>query len=234
MSKWIAVLVILLLAMPSCSKKQIREEAPEEPTPTPSATQEIAQKGREVKPKSEITLKKEARKITESTDAQKPDASPNFLALRSGKRTLPDDFKIGALQDILEGSRNQLEITSVAQKFLKALCSGKIEEQSLLPTKRKELSRFLSYYIEQDMIPRRFRIGRLTIQDETDLNNEVWMNVRLFGMIGVAEGELYLYKNEGKWYISDIQIGFELLNRTYTREDEKFMPSYSGWKLEGN
>jgi hypothetical protein len=59
-----------------------------------------------------------------------------------------------------------------------------------------------------------------------------WMNIRLFGSPGVAEGELYLTESEGKWYVSDIQVGFPFLGEAYERDTEKFIPSVYGWRLQ--
>ncbi len=188
-----------------------------------------------IKPKREITLTKEETKAGETAGVQKTEEIKDLLLLITERRTLPEDFKIGRLQDILEGSRDQKGIISAAQKFLEALAKGKIEEDSLLQSKRERISHSLSYFIEQKILLKSYRLGHVSLQEEetsdgSGIGNSASMNIRLFGEVGVSEGELYFSRHDMKWYIEDILISLELLSQSYSRQEEKFIPSPYNWR----
>jgi len=113
--------------------------------------------------------------------------------------------------------------------FLDGLAAGRLEEEVLLPEDRQELARSLEYYLDLGLRPKRFRLGTVYFDRPAEA---AWLNIRLFGAPGVAEGELYLAASGGRWYVSDIQTGFALLAEPYVGRTEKYIPSAYGWRLQ--
>ncbi len=220
----IIFLLIPVLFFTSCSRRQ--ETAPGK------SGQEVAVRNEgQLKLKPEITLEKEDKKVTGRAEIEERQGTPQILLpMRSTGRLMPEDFKIGPLQDELDSKKNQLEIASTANEFLLKLKSGTVDTNALLEAKRKELAHSLSYHVERKNLPKKFRTGSISIKNEPDEVQIAWMNVRLFGEIGVTEGEIYFSRQAGKWYISNIQIAFELLSNTYQKPEEIFMPSIYGWR----
>ena len=210
-------MLLVVLAVSSCGRSKAA-------TPDESPASE-----KQVGPKKEITLRKE-----ESTPELPPPrvgTAQNLLPLESSTH-IPEDFKIGSLQDTMESDRDLMLISERVMGFLNSLKSAELVKEHLLPSKREELSRFLNFYLEQDLYPQDFRIGTATISERAGLRS-ARLNVRLFGSIGVTEGELYLSIEDQKWYISDIQVGFELLRQPYSPSKERFVPSEYSWTLSG-
>ena len=200
MSKWIGVFLILFLSISSCARKEEQNSIEQNSLEHASAgASESSKEKTDVKSNKAITLKKDAERKQSTHES----SSPDFLPIHSNT-ILPDDFKIGALQDIQDEIGDEQKIISAVRSFLELLCSGEINSEYLIPVKKEELSRFLNHHIKQNLIIRSFRIGIITIQENT-----AWMNIRLFSDIGITEGELYLSYDNRKWYISDIQIAFE-------------------------
>lgn len=227
--------MILLLALSFCTRK--RESAPED-SPAKTST---GQRNTQIKPKREITLTKEESKDQTSTEIHKTGETHFMLPLPQEKRTLPEDFKIGALEDILAGSKDRQELISVVHRFFNSLAQGRIDSDSILRADRERICRSLAYYVERNIVPETYRLGRIAMPEEAGNSadridgdyspqDEARLNIRLFGKDGVSEGELYLAKADGRWYIADIQISFELLNRAYVRQEEEFVPSLYGWR----
>jgi hypothetical protein len=129
---------------------------------------------------------------------------------------------------------------SVSTRFLNALQEGTVSEESIHVDVRQELATSIRYYLERDLIPVTYRIGAITTEsyseDEGKLSlleqRTAWMNLRLFGSPGVSEGELYLERSGGRWYISDLQIDFERIGQKYVREQEEYYPSTYGWGIQ--
>ena len=102
----------------------------------------------------------------------------------------------------------------------------------LVPELREEIAGSLAFYLEQGLRPISHRLGAMSLQENETNGRTAWMKVRLFGDIGVSQGDLYLSQREGKWYVSDLQVNFPLLDRPYERNQEKFIPSEYSWRLE--
>jgi hypothetical protein len=175
----------------------------------------------------EITLKRVTDQKAESAVEINLKGKEALLYRRQGSRIIPEDFKIGPLQDSLDPG-NKKGLTLIIEQFLKSLTRGEIEEDLLIPSDRTELSRFLAYHIGRGLIPRSYRFGSINLDDPTLAR----ANVRLFSETGVSEGEIYLTKEDGLWYITDLQIAFEKLSITYQQSDQKFIPYSYGWTIQ--
>jgi hypothetical protein len=189
--------------------------------------------------KQEITLNQAAPPEQPQPAATQQSEQQKLMVLESVK-VLPEDFKIGPLADLEGNDRSTLEMITVSTRFLQALQDGVVDGESLLSEVRQELTTSIRYYLEQDLIPVNYRIGAITTESyaEGDRTQSLlepgraWMNLRLFGTPGVSEGELYLERSGGRWYVSDLQIDFERMRQEYVREQEVYYPSTYGWGIQ--
>lgn len=239
--KWWSVLpLILLLCLVACTRgrnQSSQDQPPGQPvsTPEPAADSEAG----EVSSKREITLAQAAPPEQPQLAAAQQSEQQRLLALES-LQILPEDFKIGPLADLVGVDRNTLEMVSVSARFLNALLERRVEGESLHAEVKDELTISIRYYLERNLIPVDYRIGAITTESyaEGEQNSSVshrrtaWMNLRLFGSPGVSEGELYLERSGGRWYVSDLQIDFEGMGREYVPEQEQYYPSTYGWGIQ--
>jgi hypothetical protein len=257
--KWVALPLLLLLLTAGCERRGrgTGEEAAAGPPATAEAhtaaeaSGDAGQRARsretagsrapeagEVVPSREITLQREP----ESRPEKPGGAAAQLLPLESPTR-LPEDVRIGPLTDLLTpAGAAERQIVRVANRVLEGLSAGKVIEQALLPDVRDDLGRSLQYSIDQGLIPRNFRLGAIYFEEDTAAYateggparpaGTAWLNVRLFGDPGAAEGELYLSSSGGEWYVSDLQVAFPLLAEPYERSGEKYIPSVYGWRLQ--
>jgi hypothetical protein len=162
-----------------------------------------------------------------------------LLALESVE-VLPEDFRIGPLADLVGIDRSTMEMVTVATRFLNALQTGTVDGESLHSEVREELTTSIRYYLDRELVPVNYRIGAITTESYAEgeqyspalQHRTAWMNLRLFGVPGVTEGELYLERSAGRWYISDLQIDFEQMRQNYVREQEEFYPTTYGWGIQ--
>jgi hypothetical protein len=242
---WSVFLPILLLCVVSCARAR-HDETKDQPPPQPATAPERAddrevtdRDAGEVVSKREITLNQAAPADQPQLATTQQSEQQRLLALES-VQVLPEDFKIGPLADLVGADRSTLEMITVATRFLEALQDGAVDGESLLAEVRQELTTSIRYYLEQDLIPVNYRIGAITTESYAEgdqaqsplQHRTAWMNLRLFGSPGVSEGELYLERSAGRWYVSDLQIDFERMSREYVREEEVYYPSTYGWGIQ--
>ena len=235
---WSLLLLILLLGVASCTPA--RKDQPEgRPTAEPAPENAVENAEGEVISKREITLTQVAPQQEPELAAVQQSEQQRLLTLES-VQILPEDFEIGPLADLVAVDRNILEMISVSTRFLNALQEGKIDGQSLHEAVREELTTSIRYYLDRDRIPATYRIGVITMQSSSEDEQEppsfqrrrAWMNLRLFGSPGISEGELYLERSGGRWYVSDLQIDFEAMGQEYVREQEQYYPTIYGWGIQ--
>jgi hypothetical protein len=231
-------LLLLLFCTVSCARD---EKSVDQPPPEPPAApqQTVESDNGEVVSKREITLTQAAPSEQPPPAAVQQSEQQKLLVLESVE-VLPEDFKIGLLADLVGVDRSTLEMVSVTTRFLNALQEGTVQGESLQKEMREELTNSIGYYLQRDLIPLNYRIGAITTeayaereQSSSHLQHpRAWMNIRLFGSPGVCEGELYLERSGGRWYISDLQIDFERMSQEYVREQEAYYPSTYGWGIQ--
>jgi hypothetical protein len=235
---WSLLLLILLLCIVACTRaRKDQPEARSIAEPAPEKAVESTEG--EVISKREITLTQTAPEQEPQLAAVQQSEQQKLLTLES-LPILPEDFKIGPLADLVGVDRNILEMISVSTRFLNALQDGTIDRQSLHEAVREELTTSIRYYLDRDRIPVTYRIGAITMESSSEDEQEpsalqgriAWMNVRLFGSPGVSEGELYLERSGGRWYVSDLQIDFEEMGQEYVREQEQYYPTIYGWGIQ--
>jgi hypothetical protein len=210
---WPAALLALLLL--DCAPR--KERAPEVPA------------GGAVQPKKEITL---SQQPAAARAAPIPVPVEQTLPALPSPALLPEDFDLGPLADRLGGSREERQAAAAAERFLDGLATGKVPAEDLLPELRAELSASLGYYLDQGLRPVSHRLGALTLETETGGERAAWFKVRLNGDPGSSSGELYLRLREGRWYVSDVQLGLALLGQPAARREGKFIPSQYGGRPE--
>jgi hypothetical protein len=232
------LLILLLLCVVACAR--VRKDEPEDrPAAQPAPEKALQNEEGEVLSKREITLTQAAPPKESQLAAVQQSEQQKLLALES-VQILPEDFKIGPLADLIGVDREVLEMIAVSTRFLNALLEGTVDRQSLYEGVREELTTSIRYYLDRDLIPVNYRIGVITTdsyskgkQEPSKLQHRsAWMNIRLFGSPGVSEGELYLERSGGRWYVSDLQIDFEEMGKGYAREQERYYPTTYGWGIE--
>ena len=138
---------------------------------------------------------------------------------------MPEDFRIGPLQDTLQAAGPALGVSRVVEKFLGELVRGKVDPGLIEPESREELSLSLGWYLEGGFVPDRYRIGQV----EREEGAEARCRVRLFRGEGSTDGEVYLSESGGTWYIADVQIGLDLLGEPPEPGGERFAPPGPGY-----
>lgn len=233
MWKWVALLLLTLLLAGACARRGRAEDG----AGARDGGAGRASPGGEVLPTREITLRRQGDPAAPATppDAKGPAASggpaARLLPLR-GPAVIPEDFRVGPLEDRLSPAATEQKILKASESFLEALASGRFEAETVLPENREELRRSLGYYIAEGLVPTGYRLGAIFFEEGPALPGSAWMNLRLYGSPGIAEGEMYLAASEGRWYIADIQADFQLLGQPYAQETKKFVPSVYGWRLQ--
>ena len=231
-------MLILILNLVSCAKGDEAEKQPQEgPGRTPE--QEVEPDAGDVVSKREITLTQAPQPEQPQLASVQQSEQQRLLALESAQ-VLPEDFKIGPLADLVGIDRSTLEMVSVSTRFLDGLQEGRVERESVHAEVREELTTSIRYYLQRDLVPVNYRIGAITTESygESEQRSSLiekrtaWMNLRLFGSPGVSEGELYLERSAGRWFVSDLQIDFEGMGQEYLREEEQYYPSTYGWGIQ--
>jgi hypothetical protein len=151
-----------------------------------------------------------------------------LMALDRDARLLPEDFKIGPLDDGRDGSADEKTAVLAAASFLSRLAKGGVEKSLIAPDSQATLSDSLAYGLQRGPAPSSWRIGTAKTHDD----GEITAPVRLFGPEGTAEGEIYLVKSSQKWLVSDLQISLAQMAEKREKPKEKFFPSAYRWLLE--
>lgn len=167
-----------------------------------------------------------------------------MLPLAGRERALPEDFKIGLLQDQLAGYGDQAELLATVRLFMSALTGARVSRESLLPETAAAVNRYLSYYFERDIVPTDFRLGSVSYLPESSGKDETpqqaRLGIRLFNLdpaastLAASEGALYLERRSDQWLIADLQIDFQALADPYARGKQKFIPSSYRWLSGGS
>ena len=165
----------------------------------------------------------------DSGDGEKSQSKPLYQGRESLlyenllNRIMPEDFLIGKLQDDYQTDAEKGAILEQTVSFLDSFANNKIEAQYLHPDWRTLITRSLASPGEEYTGFDAYRIGEISAEE-----TRARMNIRLFSETGRSEGEVFLEKEGGTWYISDIQIELSKLLTQYEPEGE-FEPSTYRW-----
>ena len=234
------MLLVLPLLVAACARAPENKSEARSPSKSTAAPQQaIESEAGEIVTKREITLTQAAPAEQPQPASVQQTEQQKLLSLDS-VQVLPEDFKIGPLADLVGIDRNTVEMVTVSTRFLNALQKGTVDQETLHAEVREELTTSIRYYLERDLIPVNYRIGAITTESYTEGDQQqsplqysgAWMNIRLFGTPGVAEGELYLERSGSRWYVSDLQIDFETIGEQYVKEEEAYYPSTYGWGIQ--
>lgn len=167
-----------------------------------------------------------------------------MLPLARRERSLPEDFKIGRLQDQLAGYGDQAQLLATVRLFLSGLTAASVTAESLLPEAAPALDRYLKFYLERDIVPTDYRLGSLSYLPESSgeggTPQQARLGIRLFNQdpaastLAASEGALYLERRAEQWLIADLQIDFQTLADPYVRGKQKFIPSSYRWLAGGS
>lgn len=140
------------------------------------------------------------------------EGTDRLLVSRGGSTVYPSDYEIGTLQPQVSGGTEQGAIVRTIESFFKGLSGGKVDTKLLSPAWKDELIRRLNLPEKEGELPTSVRIGTLRVEQD-----RAHAAIRMEKGSGSAAGEIYLERNEGKWYISDIQADFSQLDRPAVR-----------------
>lgn len=147
--------------------------------------------------------------------------SKAFFSQSFVKRSVPDDFKIGPLEDYYSKNAERRAILSRVDLFCLALTKNELKDDLLDGQNRSLLVESLKYYLKKEIIPGEYRIGLVHINEDGSSH----VPVRLLSNRGVSEGDIYLVKRENVWLITDIQVDLQRLEQEYVRGNEEFVPA---------
>jgi len=147
-----------------------------------------------------------------------------FLA-EKGVSLLPYDYEIGPLQDYTAADKEQQSIITLLTGFFDAFIKGNITATSLLKEKAAVLSGYLDYAVKKKLLTG-YRIGSIEVK-----GSSAEINLRLYSAAGSTEGEVFVEK-KGQWYLSDLQVNFDALERAGVARSEKFLPGSYYWMLK--
>lgn len=136
------------------------------------------------------------------------------------QRLMPEDFKIGPLQDGVSATRDYIRAIGTIRAFLDGLAKKKIDDALVIPAVRAEIKSVISYPLSQGYVPERYRIGKISFERD----DEIRAGLRLYRGEGITTGEIYVKKIEDAWLVKDLQAGFTLLAKKYEKSKEPFVP----------
>ena len=143
--------MIFLLLLCSCSRREAEKTTP--------LSRPIAKEASEPAPSTEITLQKDESLVVLPLTPAKQEHI--MLPLARQARSLPEDFKIGLLQDQLYGYGEQSELLATVRDFFDALIQARIPAEALLPETARALSGYLTFYLDREIIPTGYRLGSI-------------------------------------------------------------------------
>jgi hypothetical protein len=136
-------------------------------------------------------------------------AFDTFLATRPNDAFLPEDVKIGELEDSRNSSESVQAVILLAQGFLGSLKSGKADASSFPAEKKVPIAAALRAAVSANDLPTAYRLGKVRIEED-----QARANVLLFRDSASAAGELYFAKDGGIWRLDDFSVPFEDLSKT--------------------
>jgi hypothetical protein len=137
------------------------------------------------------------------------------------KRRVPDDFKIGPMEDYYGKNAERRTILSQVDLFCLGLTNNELIDSLLDAQNRSLLVESLQYYLNKEIMPGRYRIGLVQINEDGSSH----VPVRLLSNRGGSEGDIYLVKREDTWLITDIQVDLQRLEQQYVPRKEEFVPA---------
>jgi hypothetical protein len=160
----------------------------------------------------------------DGTDKARSAPSDQLRATRVSP-LMPEDFRIGPLQDTITGDVDARRAAAIVAGFLRELANGQVATDLVEESQSTGLQRSLAPLLADGNRPRFARIGRVRVDQET-----ARANVRLFAA-GRVEGEVYLDRTTAGWRIADFQVDLAALSLPYAPAAEDFFPASYRWLL---
>ncbi len=235
MRKRFFIVIFILCALFSCSKRKGEETPPPVPGSQNQSPQETRSGPPDAAGQENRTISLQQTEESDSGGTQRQSSQNQQRTASSQTEALfspylpetpvqPEDMIIGPLQDLTaDGETNPL--VSIAGEFLDGLIAGKIREDLILADEQAAFKRSLSYPLSLHHLPVRYRLGEIRISDDSARGN-----IRLYGNPGRTVGEILFRKNgEGEWRLSDFTANLSLLSEPYEEREEPYEPSEYSW-----
>ncbi|MBN1411692.1 MAG: hypothetical protein JW969_12670, partial [Spirochaetales bacterium] len=185
-------------------------------TPRPDSAQAVPTPG-----DSTIKLSKEEEKSTLPGELNRYKKTSILLQNQNKPDILPEDYKIGSIQNLNTGNPEKKSILSSAEIFLKSLVNGKVPVKSIKEDQLFRIKYILQQIIDNKDSPVKYRIGFIT----NDYSDKIMLHVRLWGTVRSTECELYMTRVNNKWVVSDFIADLSGLNsQGGSTKREKFIP----------
>ena len=214
------IIIPLLLIIVSCfPKKNLSEAEMQNSGQIPTSDQSRGEFNRE---ENKVELQRvDVKKEIRNEEAERA-ISRTMIKAPFAKRIVPDDFLIGPLQDLNDQNAIDRSVIKTVEEFCAALMAGRLLTDRIDEINRTLLGFSLSYFLDNDILPRSYRLGVIDFSNP----EECRVPVRLLSDNGSAEGEFYLEKKNEVWLISDIQVNLQNLQRENKEgKGDKFKPN---------
>jgi hypothetical protein len=226
------ILLVLILPLLSCArpgepvgKPRLKTVGASVATPVPAPVNSVIPSPAPAKP-TPIQLVKEEKKDGRQGELGRYKQSSPFLQYQTAASILPEDFKIGKMENLNTPDVRKQGILSVLRKFMDKFMKGEMAEDLINKDDSLKITHTLKAVFEEKTLPVRYRIAE--IQDTGD--PVIAIRLRFWGEKNSVEGDVYLVQSEGKWYITDIIANFARLTEDIGGNQEKFVPL--GYKPE--
>ena len=223
--KMILSIVILLLLLTACTKEdQLSKPSPSslKPLASPLVSASLPP------PRAADPSKPEVIKLSPIESKAPPDPSLKGGLTNEGElftslpqqRLVAEDFRLGPLEDCIKTTLDFAKAYQTISLFFKSLLARNPDYSLCEEKSQKQLRALLNYPLSQGLLPDRFRLGKFSYEGQNILR----ANIRLYKGKAITEGEIYLTKAEDVWLLSDLQVGFVLLNQEYQPSGQPFRP----------
>lgn len=218
----------LALSLAACEKSEQNQAgvasektaSPAPPTRKPVPSTTLPPEGQSRQTQQDVISLSPSPDSSRAAETRTLTTETGLFAYFPQQRLAAQDFKIGPLQDTLLAPLEFVKASAVVGRFFASLMKKEPDYGLVGEKSRRQLEAVVSYPLSQGYIPEKYRLGKMSFEAQ----DEIRANIRLFKGDAVTEGEIYLEKSGEDWLISDLQVGFTLLNRAYRKSSEPFMP----------
>ncbi|MFO7850101.1 MAG: hypothetical protein R6V67_09100 [Spirochaetia bacterium] len=132
------------------------------------------------------------------------------IAGAAHEKLLPEDEKIGKLNDASSLKGEAVRVLERAERFFDSLGEDSLDKNLLEPQSRRALVRFLESSFDDSISIEEVRYSHVETRFRTE-ERSASVEVRLFSDHGDTRGELLFLWGEEEWYIAAVNIDFNTL-----------------------
>ena len=146
-------------------------------------------------------------------------------------RIVPKSPDIGSLQDKYADGEDVRAQFAVVQTFMTALSKGSIDRATLLPEHSGYIERSLQDEVSQGDVPKDWYIGAINADQNRQSAAHLRIELRRDGE--AVQGDLFLEKSAGSWYIGDVQVDLaQLAAKPVNASPRRIEPGLPSWMVD--